>query len=116
MARFPRKSDGRRIFTADFKREQIGRVLRGELTVAELSRRVGIAPSLLHRWKRSASGRPAAPDASGPYATPVNRLRTDQYIRELQRLVGKQTVALELLRAELDALKSRRLARGVSGR
>jgi hypothetical protein len=77
---------------------------------------MGIAPSLLHRWKRSSSGRPAAPDACGPYATPANRLRTEHYIRELQLLVGKQTVALELLRAELDALKSRRLARGVSGR
>jgi len=39
MARFPRSSVGRRIFTADFRREQIGRVLRGEMTVAELSRR-----------------------------------------------------------------------------
>jgi transposase-like protein len=116
MARFPRKADGRRIFTADFKQEQIGRVLRGELTIAELSRRMGIAPSLLQRWKRSASGTPAAPDASLPYATPVTRLRPEQYIRELQLLVGKQTVELVLLRAELDALKSRRRARGVSGR
>jgi hypothetical protein len=37
MARFARKSDGRRIFTAEFKEEQIKRVLRGELTLADLS-------------------------------------------------------------------------------
>jgi hypothetical protein len=35
MARIARKSDGRRIFTAEFKREQIDRVWRGELTLAE---------------------------------------------------------------------------------
>ena len=116
MARFPRKSDGRRIFTADFKRTQIRRVLHGELTIAELSRRMGIAPSLLKRWKRNASGRPGAPDGSRPFATPWTGLRPEQYIRELQRLVGKQTVELELLRAELDALKTRRRVRRVSGR
>jgi hypothetical protein len=35
-------------------------------------------------------------------------LQADQYIRELQLLVGKQTVELELLRAELDALRNSR--------
>ena len=52
MAHIARKSDGRRIFTNEFKREQINRVFRGEVTVAELSRKVGIARSLLQRWKR----------------------------------------------------------------
>ena len=52
MATIARKSDGRRIFTDEFKREQIDRVWRGELTVAELGRKLGIARSLLQRWKR----------------------------------------------------------------
>lgn len=33
-----RGSDGRRIFTAAFKQEQVGRVARQELTLAELAR------------------------------------------------------------------------------
>ena len=37
-----RGADGRRIFSAEFKREQIARVLRKELTAAELSRELGI--------------------------------------------------------------------------
>lgn len=41
---FPaRKADGRRIYTPQFKRQQISRVLRGELT--ELGRELGVA-----RW------------------------------------------------------------------
>jgi hypothetical protein len=40
--------------------------------------------------------------------SPLGRPQDAQYIRELQILVGKQTVELEFLRAELDALKKGR--------
>ena len=107
MANIAKKSDGRRIFTDEFKREQIGRVLRGELTVSDLSRKLGIARSLLQRWKR------AMPDstANGRVrrgVSSVSELQAGEYIRELQVLVGKQTVEIELLRSELDALRRRR--------
>ena len=109
MARIARKSDGRRIFTAGFKSEQIGRVLRGELTLAGLSRQLGIARGLLQRWKRleiQGNGI-AAVRADG--VVPARALRTaEQQIGELQRLVGKQTAEMVNLRAELDALKMRR--------
>ncbi len=116
MARIPRKSDGRRIFTDEFKREQIERVWRGELTLAELSRKLGIARSLLQRWKRL---NPQGAEVNGSprgRVTPASALPTERYIFELQRLVGKQTVELELLRAELDALKNRRRSPGASRR
>jgi len=103
--RIARKSDGRRIFTAEFKQEQIARVLRGELTLAELSKELGIARSLLQRWKRTASGGSSVRRASAgrKAGTPQNAA----YIRELQLLVGKQAMELEWLRAELDLLKKR---------
>lgn len=106
MGTIARKSDGRRIFTDEFKRQQIERVWRGEVTLSDLSRKLGIAPSLLHRWKRLLSTAPARRGAPGP----ARALRADQYIRELQLLLGKQTVEIELLRAELSAIKSKRSA------
>jgi len=112
MANIARKSDGRRIFTDKFKREQIDRVWCGEVTVAELSRKLGIARSLLQRWKR------LMPEAAGTSArgrvTPTSELQAAQYVRELQLLVGKQTVELEFLRTELDALKKKRRSQGAS--
>ena len=108
MVRIARKSDGRRIFTAEFKRGQIGRVLRGELTLAELSRKLGIARGLLQRWKRlMTQGAEVAGTAVGR-VTPLSGLRAAQYTRELQLLVGKQAVELELLRAELAGLRKLR--------
>ena len=114
MTRIPRKSDGRRIFTDAFKRTQIDRVRRGEVTVAELSRKLGIARSLLQRWKRSmprAAG--SAPEASARHS-PLTRLGAEKYILELQLLVGQQTVEIAFLRAELDARDGRgRPSRGL---
>lgn len=110
MANIARKSDGRRIFTNEFKAEQIGRVLRGELTVAELGRKLGIARSLLQRWKRLTPQGVALPEAARARMIPTSERREAHYVRELQVLVGKQTAELEFCRAELDALKKRRPA------
>jgi len=45
-----RGSDGRRVFTADFKREQIERVLRGDSTIARVLPPFHCA--LAGRWSR----------------------------------------------------------------
>ena len=115
MANIKRKSDGRRIFTDEFKREQIGYILRGELTITELSRKLGIARSLLQRWKRLAPGVDGDGDGDGNHASQLrirpdraSGLHTTEYIRELQLLVGKQALELELLRAEIEVLRKTR--------
>ncbi|MBL8998226.1 MAG: transposase [Gemmatimonadetes bacterium] len=46
-------SEGRRRhrqYPAEFKREQIERILRGEVTAAELSRELGVRRTLIQRW------------------------------------------------------------------
>ncbi len=116
MVRIARKSDGRRIFTAEFKREHIGRVLRGELTLAELSRKLGIARGLLQRWKRLMS-RGAGVAVARSTMVPVTVLQAaEDHIRELQRLVGRQTVELENLRAALALTRRDRRLAGVPRR
>jgi transposase-like protein len=52
MEEFPRKSDGRRVFTVAFERETVARIVSGEKTMAELSRELGISPSVLRNWMR----------------------------------------------------------------
>ena len=53
---------------------------------------------------------------AGGRPIPTSNPRTTQYIRELQLLVGKQAVELEVLRAEFDALKKGRRTRGAPRR
>src|SRR5260370_26036622 len=54
MGEHRRKADGRRVFTTEFKRATVQRVVTGEKTVAELSRELDIAPSVIRSWKRFA--------------------------------------------------------------
>jgi transposase-like protein len=80
-------------------------VWRGEVTLAELSRKLGIARSLLQRWKRLLPEGPEAANAAVARVMPAMELRADEYVRELQLLVGKQALELELLRSELSAVR-----------
>ena len=47
MGEHRRKADGRRVFSTEFKREIVQRLVTGEKTVAELSRELDISPSLI---------------------------------------------------------------------
>ena len=54
MGEHRRKADGRRVFSVEFKRQAVQRILTGEKTVAELSRELDIYPSVIRTWKRFA--------------------------------------------------------------
>jgi hypothetical protein len=62
MGEFPRKSDGRRVFTVEFKRGVVQQLLKGERTLAEVSRERTSSPA----WCGSGSGasKPAPPRPS----------------------------------------------------
>jgi transposase-like protein len=40
------------VLTVDFKRETVARIVSDEKTLAELSRELGISPSVLRNWMR----------------------------------------------------------------
>ena len=54
MGEHRRKADGRQVFSTEFNRETVQRVLTGEKTVAAVSRKLGVAPSVIRSWKRFA--------------------------------------------------------------
>ena len=115
MEPITRKADGQRIFSAEFKRQQIERVLRGELTISELSRELGIARALLARWKGLITSGAEMAVAANEEVVPASELKAaQQQIRELQRLLGKKEIELEILRAARDEVKKRPRYYGVS--
>jgi len=117
MENVAKGSDGRRLFTAEFKRTQIDRILKGELTAAELSRELGVARSLVQRWKYLATKGAEAAVGSNGDVVPLAELRAAQgRIKELERLVGRQTLELEILRVARDEVKKRPRYYGVSAK
>jgi transposase len=110
-----RGADGRRLYTAEFKREQIDRVLRGELTVSELSRELGINRGLIQRWKHLATRGAETAVGANSEVVPLSELRAALgRIKELERLIGKQAVEIEILKAARDEVKKRPRWYGVS--
>lgn len=117
MENVAKGSDGRRLFTAEFKRQQVDRVLKGEVTAAELSRELGVARSLVQRWKYLATKGAEAAVGSNGDVVPLAELRAAQgRIKELERLVGRQTLELEILRVARDEVKKRPRYYGVSAK
>src|SRR5258708_37485046 len=86
MGEFPRKSDGRRVFTVEFKRGVVQQLLKGEKTLAEVSRELDIQPSVVRQWKRRFEAGATAAVATNEDVVPVSALReAHQRIRELER-------------------------------
>jgi transposase-like protein len=73
MGEHRRKADGRRVFSAEFKRTQVQRILTGEKTVAELSRELDIGPSVIRNWaRRSEAGATTAVAANEDVVPPAS--------------------------------------------
>ena len=112
-----RGSDGRRYFTPQFKQEQLARVAREELTLAELAREISVSPQLIRQWQRlSANGSTAAVTANEE-VVPASELRAaQQRIKELERALGKKAMEIEILQVARDEVKKRPRYYGVSKR
>lgn len=108
---------GYRRYSAEFKREQIERILRGELTAAELSRELGVARSLIQRWKYLLTKGGETAVGSEEEVVPASALRAaQQRIRELERALGRKTMQVEILEAAQDEVKKKPSWYGASKR
>src|SRR3989454_8838064 len=109
MGEHRRKADGRRVFSTEFKRDTVQRILTGEKTVAALSRELDIAPSVIRNWKRFAEAGATTAVQASEDVVPASQLR-EAYakIRELERALGRKTMEVEILRTAQEGVKKRR--------
>lgn len=106
MGEHRRKADGRRVFSTEFKRTTVQRILTGEKTLAELSRELDISPSVIRNWKRFAEAGATTAVQASEDVVPASHLR-EAYakIRELERALGRKTMEVEILRAAQEIVK-----------
>src|SRR5215813_7557199 len=116
MGEHRRKADGRRVFSTEFKRHAVQRILSGEKTVAELSRELDIYPSVIRTWKRFAEAGATTAVQASEDVVPTSQLR-EAYakIRELERALGRKTMEVEILRAAQEIVKKTPSLRRESG-
>ena len=106
MGDFARKPDGRRVFTVEFKRGTVERLRTGETTVATLARELDIQPSVIRRWMKLDERGSTTAVQAGEEVVPISRVRElEKQVRDLQRLVGKQAMTIEILEAAREVVK-----------
>lgn len=81
----------RRTFTAEFKAEQALAVLLNMKSQAEVCREHQLTPQLLNRWKTQ-----LLENAAMVYGSSDQRALDAERIRELEQVLGRKTLELEM--------------------
>ena len=82
----------RRTFSQEFKREIAETIVSGKATQLELSKRYGIAPVIISKWKKEYYAGKFFENKSTDY------VRLSIKIRELERMVGRLTMENDTLK------------------
>ena len=108
---------GRPRLHREFKRGAVQQLLKGEKTLAELSRELDIEPSVVRQWKRRFDAGASTAVAANEDVVLASALReAHPRIRELERLLGKKQMEIEILQAAQEVVKNvRGCAKGPDG-
>jgi transposase len=93
----------RRRFTTEQKLTVVNESLQPGMSISYVARRHGLSPNLVFRWRRlmSEGGKEAVrADEDVVAASEVRRL--EERVRELERLLGRKTMEVEILKEVLD--------------
>lgn len=93
----------RRTFTSDFKLEAVLDMVRGEKTLAQICREREITESLLYKWRDAFFER--APAIFADQRSNGNDPQAER-IAELERMVGKLTMEIDVLKKARSLLTS----------
>ena len=94
-----------RKYTSEFKAQIVLEMLSGEKSVAQISRENKIKDSLLYRWKAEFLERAPEIFASGRDS---EKERLSNEVADLERLVGKLTMQLEIAKKASSYWQSHR--------
>ena len=98
-------STHRRAFSSQFKLETVLEYLRGHKSIAQICRERDITENLLYRWKQQFYER--APHLFDQGQAQPSHDAAQERIAELERMVGRLTMELDILKKAGTLLTSR---------
>ena len=99
----------RRKFSAEFKLDTVMEGLRGEKSIAQICRERDITDSLYYKWKQTFVER--APEIFEDKQSATEDSKEEQ-IAELERMVGRLTMEVEILKKARSWLDTQRVRNG----
>jgi len=99
----------RRRFTTEQKLAVVAETMQPGMSLSYVARRHGLSPSLVFRWRQlmSEGGKEAVrvdDDVVG--ASEVRRL--EERVRDLERMLGRKTLEVEILKEALDLARAKK--------
>ena len=94
----------RRTFSQEFKREIAETIVSGKATQLELSRRYGIQPVIISKWKKEYYAGKFFENKNTDYA------RFEIRIKELERMVGRLTMENDTLKEIVKLIEPQKKA------
>jgi transposase len=99
----------RRRYTTEQKLRIIEASCEPGESVSSVARRHGVAPNLLYRWRRlMAQGGAAAVGSDEAVVGNSEVRRLEERIRELERLLGRKTMEVEILKEALAKAQAKK--------
>ena len=84
-------------------------MLQLDTTVSAVARRHGVTPSLVYRWRRlMEEGRAVAVGSDQAVVSEAQVRKLEAKVRELERLLGKKTMEVEILREALERSQAKK--------
>ena len=99
----------RRRFSTELKLAVVAGTMQPGMSISYVARRHGLSPSLVFRWRQlmSEGGKEAIrADDRVVAASEVRRL--EERVRELERLLGRKTMEVEILKEALDLARAKK--------
>lgn len=99
----------RRRFSTEQKLAVIAETMQPGLSISYVARRHGLSPSLVFRWRRlmSEGGREAV-RADDDVVPAAEARRLEERVRELERILGRKTLEVEILKEALDLARAKK--------
>ena len=93
----------RRRWSAAEKMRMVEETYQPEASVSQVARQHGVGPNQLFTWRRLAAQGALMATGAGEEVIPASEHRAlPQQVRELQRLLGKKTLEVEILKEVLE--------------
>jgi transposase-like protein len=94
-----------RHFSTDFKKEKVGLLDKGKITVSELSRIYSVSPPAIYKWKKKFS---SLDQTERIVIEKISEGRKNiellNRIKELEQIIGKKQIELDYYKATVDIL------------
>jgi transposase-like protein len=99
----------RRRFAMDQKLAVVAETMQPGMSISYVARRHGLSPSLVSRWRRLMSeGGKQAIRAEEEVVSASEARKLEDRVRELERLLGRKTMEVEILKEALDLARTKK--------